>query len=60
MGLFHNPFNYRHVRLAGLESNMGIQRCRETWETRLACGALDLIYELADELTYLAGVPSGY
>jgi hypothetical protein len=58
MDLFHNPFSDRYVRIADLESHMGIQRRREAWETWLACVAADPFHELADELANLAGVSS--
>jgi hypothetical protein len=56
MDLFHNPFNACNARFVGLESYMGIQRCREARETRLACGVADFIHELADKHIDLAGV----
>jgi len=59
MDLFHNPFNTCYARLIGLESHMGIQRCREARETWLACGAVGLTHELADKFTDLVGVSAG-
>jgi hypothetical protein len=60
MDLFHNSFNPSFARLVGLESYLGIQRCREAREIRLARGAVDLFHELANESAYLAGVSAGY
>lgn len=59
MDLFHNPYDDCCARVVGLESHLGIQRRRDSWEIRLACGAVGPINELADKLADVAGVSSG-
>jgi hypothetical protein len=60
LDFFHNPFHPCHAGLVDLEFDLGIQRRRETRQTRLAGCAADLIHELAYEPAYLVGVSSGF